>query len=223
MICAWLAAWLEVIFDKPIERSRGNEPSVVRTYLAELAAEQPVRYARKYLRESALVAALLLLCPESGCAAELAAELLDGGDVFVSALDDVIVRKVREARASVYAAARRVNQPRNEFRLLSAISPKRAVHSYFTEYVKDRLQPLAMPPETWSGIQAGPHDPRFDTALANLEQSPSIDQGVRGDVEFLRSLPSRHGSHPLNLLLESRLVPTNEEIDKALGRSQRQR
>jgi hypothetical protein len=100
---AWLAALLEVVLKEPPEPdSDGLATQRLNGFLKQLIDEEPSRTARRLLRDSALVAVVLLFAPEYKTELDFIEFSRDDFDFFKEAAKiDRITKKVRLARAGI--------------------------------------------------------------------------------------------------------------------------
>lgn len=212
---AWLAAQLEVLMDEPyLPNSPGRSPARVRKLLERLAKEKPVRFARRYLRESALVCMALLLAPESGGSESLANDLFEDEKSAFSAAITQLAERVRLWRADRFRLLlRREVQDVESTRLQSALSPAEAIH-----VTQDRLGRFAISKdETLAGILAT--EPLTKEQLNSLRilrarvatQDPRLAQAL--DVAIV-ALERRYASHPFNRFRGGVFVPRDTDIER---------
>jgi hypothetical protein len=218
---AWLAAQLEVLMDEPhLPGSPGRSPARVKPLLEKLAQEGPVRFSRKYLRESALVCVALLLAPESGCSKSLANDLLTGNSAFVAAITDELAERVRLWRADSFRLLSRQDRQMDSesMRLLSALSPAEAIR-----VAQDGLGRFARD-ETLADFATGSLTTKQIDSLrlqraGATSQDPRLVQAL--DVAIV-ALEERYASHPFNFFREGVFVPQDTDIDRQ-GSQARQR
>ena len=207
---AWLAAQLEVLMDEPhLPHSEGRSPARVRELLERLAKEEPVRFARNYLRQSALVCTALLLAPESGCSEALANDLLTGKSAFAAAITDELAERVRLWRADSFRLLlRRELQDTESMRLLSALSPKEAIR--IAQHRLDQYQYQRSDKDFLAS------EPRTEDSLRKLRemassQAPHLVQTL--DVAIV-ALEQRYASHPFNRFRKGVFVPRGIDIER---------
>jgi hypothetical protein len=209
---AWLAAQLEVLMDEPHRPdSSGRSPARLKPLLEKLAKEQPVRFARIYLRESALVCMALLLAPESGCSESLANELLeDKTSAFSAAITGELAERVRLWRADSFRLLlRRELQDAESMRLLSALSPTEAIH-----VAQERLGPFTRD-EALEGLATVPLTEKQLNSLrmlrARAPQDPRLVQAL--DVAMV-AVKRSYASHPFNQFQNGLFVPKDTDIER---------
>lgn len=230
----WLAALLEVLMDEPHEPRSSLSAARLERLFTQLVKEQPTRYARRYLRESALVVVTLLLAPESGCGESLAHLLASDQSAFFGALHDELALRVRTWRAGTFAIAlnhakaREVPIGAQTMRLLSAVSPSAAIEEAYDQLdrisARYQLEKEAAPlrgllnereERTKAGDQLGSKD-----ALKILRRCrkslPAGDLATVGEAAIV-ALEDAYANHPINELGQGRLVPPRSEISRRIN------
>jgi len=218
---AWLAAQLEVLMDESyLPGSPGRSPARVRKLLERLAKEKPIRFARNYLRKSALVRMALLLAPESGCSESLANDLLeDEKSAFAEAITK-LAERIRLWRAESFRLLSRQDRQidSESIRLLSALSPIEAIRvaedglgqferdeilAGFTTRLltKEQLNPLRIM--------------RARAASQNSRLAQALDVAIV-------ALEERYASHPFNEFRNGAFVPRDIDIERHGARARQQ-
>jgi hypothetical protein len=232
-IRAWLAAELEVLLDEPNEqRAEGRRARRLKRLLGQLVAERPARYARKYLRDSALVVMALLLAPESGGSASLAGDLIGEKDSFLASLDDDLAQRVRNWRAGTFALSQRDERldPRT-ITLLSAINPDMAIETAW-QHLKFTLQNVSRrrPEASRLAVEAIDRIVKLDPAASDfvreLETVGRLIEPAYDDVhQWLTgmhvAIERRYATQPLNGFRDGVLIPRKDEINEINVRAQR--
>jgi len=216
LIRAWLAAVLDVVLDRHWGGHEGMGDRRLQEDLAALAAERPERFARKYLRLSALVTISLLLAPESSCSASLAGSLAGEDGPFWSALDDALVSRIRLWRARTYADAwqrgDRTLTPALT-RLLSALSPDEAVVGAI-HLLRNQPVPDQTVLELLNKVKAvKPRHKERKEALESLRRSKQ--PGALGAAIEMAAIATDKPfkDHPINRVHDQGLVPTRADIE----------
>jgi hypothetical protein len=213
---AWLAAQVEVLMDEPyLPGPRGRSPVRVKPLLKKLAQEEPVRFARNYLRESALVCMALLLAPESGGSESLANDLLEDEKSAFSAAITKLAERVLLWRTDRFRLLLRQDRLMNSesMRLLSALSPTKAIR-----IAQDGLSGFAQKDENFLADFIGT-EPRTEKQLGPLRvqrakamsEAPHLVQPL--DVAIV-ALEGKYVSHPFNRFRNGVFVPRDSDIER---------
>jgi hypothetical protein len=128
---AWLLAVLEVLMEVPASAaSPVARLGTVKELLLKLLRETPKRFARGYIRDSAIVNIVLALCPETGCSARLAEDLLRTRQLdllsFLLPRHRTAIRRRRSEVFEELTDGYQLSEPA-DFRLLAALTPNTAV------------------------------------------------------------------------------------------------
>jgi hypothetical protein len=230
-ICAWLAAQLEVLLDIPLDLSSPERGlGRLRHLLGQLAHEEPVRFARKYLVDSALVSIALLLAPESGCDVATARALLGSRFILLHRLSDQMKERVRDARARTFATAMQDELSGPPTALLAAVNPELAIDITWKRFRSilqsdEFLRPKS--PELLHVVsevhKRGPASPDL---ASNIELLIALSGPDREDLldassAMFMALKRSFSKHPINEFGQGLLVPRQQEISmKRAKRSQ---
>jgi len=202
--------------DEPHEPRSGRVPARLERLFSELLKEQPTRYARRYVRESALVVMTLLLAPESGCGEALAHLLVADDSAFFGALHDDLVLRVRKWRAGTFAIARQ--EAREELigaqtmRLLSAVSPREAIEEAYDQLLR-MIPQLSKDNEALITLikKRGRSKADLQNLRAQRESLEPSDLATAMDAAIV-AVGCAYANHPINKLRQGRLVPARFDI-----------
>jgi hypothetical protein len=200
-----------------------------------LARENPVRFARKYLRHSALVNAALVLCPESGCSASLAKDLISGDECFLDKMDEDLVERVLVQRARNFAGNRYGRQERLDtptVNLLAAISPKAAAELVWRRKPHDLRQQGNLKETITQGERnqlvndienGGFEGSELVERLKKLKMilEPEGDDHRQWIDLMVLAKTTAFSQHPLNLYRDGLFIPASDEIERASDASRR--
>ncbi len=224
-ILAWLRASLEVLLDVPRDETLVTSVAGVRQLLDQLAEESNGRFAREYLRNSALVNAALVLCPEAGCSVSLAKDLTSKNG-FLEKMGEELWQRVRAKRARDFAANRYGGQ--RETLDAPSVGPLASISPTAAESIVWERNPRTVPSlksdiaqARLAVLLADMGEPDATDLVSKLEELGSLlrneeDDRFRNWIELmLRAKKTPARQHPINRFRDARLVPTLSEIDRS--------
>jgi hypothetical protein len=216
---AWLAAVLDILFDRRCDASASLANNRLRDDINLLARERPTRGCRIYLRDSALVTTVLLLAPESGCSQACVEQVVGEGSELWTALSGEMIQRIRKWRARVFAGVYSAGDrqiDRRVIRLLCALSPSLGAEAAITHDTspaawypsQNRQQVLEQ-----SQQELGSKEP-----IKNIRRLR--DEGILeswGADPSIAAAEATFNEHLVNHVLDGRLVPDRTDVDVERG------
>lgn len=237
---AWLMAQLEVLMDKKIERKDEIDFARLGALLESLAGEEPLRHARQYLRESALVTTCLLLAPESGVSSDFTQNLIKAaGKLFgpSALIDGNVAARVHSWRVqtfvSVQNAIGQTTPPhildQGMIKLCSALCAEKAADLAWENLKRELARAkqygeYRAPEKSQRSLEDVASDRKSRKRIAELEDqlkvltSEECPLYLRSAIEIaIIALKPPYKAHPFNSLFGGQLVVNRREIEAFSG------